>query len=209
MEYHVFAVWDFMSLIKTLQHEACPSTKLWVPTRGNRSHIARIINEIVLCEESDVTPDGKGSISHFDLYLQAMTEIGANTTPILSFIETLEWDLIPEGAYQFVSSTMHTIDQGPHCVAASFCYGRETVIPDMFKRILRQLNISALDAPKFYYYLQRHVEVDGEDHGPKAEMLLDFFCENDPIKALQAEKAAIEAIQARVKLFDHIESNVL
>lgn len=209
MKYHVFAVWDFMSLVKTLQHDACPSTTMWFPTKGTRSDVARLINEIVLGEESDITPDGKGSISHFDLYLQAMTEVGADTGPILHFLETRDFNTIPDGARQFVESTFKTIEQGPHCAAASFCYGRETVIPAMFKRLLYQLNVSVLDAPKFHYYLERHIHLDGEDHGPKAEMMISYFCNNDPIKAIQAEKAAIEAIQARVKLFDHIESNVL
>lgn len=209
MEHHVFAVWDFMSLIKSLQHAACPSTNFWVPTNSTRSSIARTINEIVLCEESDLTPDGKSSISHFDLYLQAMEEVGANTEAIVRFLEAKDFAVIPEPSRAFVKTTFHTIDQGPHCVAASFCYGRETIIPAMFKRILRQLNISSLDAPKFYYYLERHIEVDGDDHGPKAQMLVEYFCKNDPFKALWAEKAAIEAINARIKLFDHIESLVL
>lgn len=209
MEHHVFAVWDFMSLIKSLQHAACPSTDFWTPTIGTRSAIARTINEIVLCEESDLTPDGKSSISHFDLYLQAMEEVGANTDAIVGFLKTKDFNIIPEPSREFVQTTFATIKQGPHCAAASFCYGRETIIPTMFKRILRQLNISSLDAPKFYYYLERHIEVDGEDHGPKSQMLVEYFCDNDPIKALRAEKAAIEAINARIKLFDHIESLVL
>lgn len=209
MEHHVFAVWDFMSLIKTLQHNVCPSTELWMPTKGTRSPIARMINEIVLCEESDLTPDGKGSISHFDLYLQAMMEVGANTSNIIEFLDTRDNTIIPTPAFQFIQSTFKTIEQGPHCAASSFCYGRETVIPTMFKRILRQLNISAVEAPKFHYYLERHIQVDGEDHGPKAEKLVEYFCDNDPIKAFQAEKAAIDAINARIKLFDQIESLVL
>jgi len=209
MEHHVFAVWDFMSLIKTLQHAACPSTDFWVPTTGNRSAVARTINEIVLCEESDLTPDGKSSISHFDLYLQAMEEVGADTSAIVEFLKTKDFNAMPEPSRDFVQVTFATIKQGPHCAAASFCYGRETIIPAMFKRILRQLNISSIDAPKLHYYLERHIEVDGEDHGPKSQMLVEHFCNNDPIKALWAEKAAIEAINARIKLFDHIESLVL
>lgn len=209
MEHHVFAVWDFMSLIKTLQHEVCPSTKFWVPTKGNRSSVARMINEIILCEESDITPDGQGSLSHFDLYLQAMMEIGADTSKVFTFLETLNYEVMSSCSAEFVKTTFEAIDKGPHCAAASFCYGRETIIPTMFKRILGQLNISSLDAPKFYYYLERHIQVDGEDHGPKAELMLEYFCENDPLKVFEAEKAAINAINARIKLFDEIEFLVL
>jgi hypothetical protein len=216
MKYHVFAVWDFMSLLKTMQHNVVPSSNFWLPTEGTRSDIARMINEIVLCEESDISPDGKSSISHFDLYLQAMLEIGADTTPIRNYLESVskfkthtECSFVPEISMDFVSSTFDAINRGPHCAAASFCYGRETVIPSMFKRILRQINISNTDAPKFHYYLERHIQVDGEDHGPMAEKLVNYFCKDDPFLIHEAEQTAIEAIQARIRLFDGIECILL
>jgi len=213
MKYHVFAVWDFMSLLKTIQHNVVPSGNLWLPSQGTRSDIARLINEIVLCEESDISPDGKSSISHFDLYLQAMLEVGADTDPIKTYLnqvaENGNISQCPEVVREFVESTFDAIRRGPHCAAASFCYGRETVIPSMFIRLLRQINISNTDAPKFHYYLERHIQVDGEDHGPMSENLVNYFCKNDPFLIHEAEQAAIDAITARIKLFDRIESLLL
>jgi hypothetical protein len=213
MKYHVFAVWDFMSLLKTIQHNVVPSGNLWLPTQGTRSDIARLINEIVLCEESDISPDGQSSISHFDLYLQAMLEVGADTDPIKTYLnqvkETGNISECSEVVREFVESTFDAIRRGPHCAAASFCYGRETVIPSMFIRLLRQINISNTDAPKFHYYLERHIQVDGEDHGPMSENLVNYFCKNDPFLIHEAEQAAIDAITARIKLFDRIESLLL
>jgi hypothetical protein len=213
MKYHVFAVWDFMSLLKTIQHNVVPSGNLWLPSQGTRSDIARLINEIVLCEESDISPDGKSSISHFDLYLQAMLEVGADTDPIKTYLnqvaENGNISECPEVVREFVESTFDAIRRGPHCAAASFCYGRETVIPSMFIRLLRQINISNTDAPKFHYYLERHIQVDGEDHGPMSENLVNYFCKNDPFLIHEAEQAAIDAITARIKLFDRIESLLL
>jgi hypothetical protein len=213
MKYHVFAVWDFMSLLKTIQHNVVPSGNLWLPSQGTRSDIARLINEIVLCEESDISPDGKSSISHFDLYLQAMLEVGADTDPIKTYLnqvaENGNISECPEVVREFVESTFEAIRRGPHCAAASFCYGRETVIPSMFIRLLRQINISNTDAPKFHYYLERHIQVDGEDHGPMSENLVNHFCKNDPFLIHEAEQAAIDAITARIKLFDRIESLLL
>src|SRR5210317_819814 len=87
MQHHVYAVWDFMSLLKTCQNAVVPSTKVWLPSKGTRSDVARMINEIVLCEESDTTPDKSGNISHFDLYLQAMLEVGADIEEISAFVE--------------------------------------------------------------------------------------------------------------------------
>ena len=213
MKYHVFAVWDFMSLLKTIQHNVVPSGNLWLPSQGTRSDIARLINEIVLCEESDISPDGKSSISHFDLYLQAMLEVGADTDLIKTYlnqvVENGNISDCPEVVREFVESTFEAIRRGPHCAAASFCYGRETVIPSMFIRLLRQINISNTDAPKFHYYLERHIQVDGEDHGPMSENLVNYFCKNDPFLIHEAEQAAIDAITARIKLFDRIESLLL
>jgi hypothetical protein len=209
MENHVFAVWDFMSLLKTLQNNIVPSSNLWLPTYENRSDIARMINEIVLCEETDVSFDGKSAISHFDLYLQAMMEIGADTTKITEYLNqvkvTGEIGGTPTAVQDFVNNTFDAINKGPHCAAASFAYGRETVIPSMFKRILTQINIFESDAPKFHYYLERHIQVDGEEHGPASEHLVNFFCKNDPKLIYEAEKTAIQAIQARIKLFDNIQ----
>lgn len=216
MEHHVFAVWDFMSLLKTMQHNIVPSGNIWLPTAGTRSNIARTINEIVLCEESDISPDGNSSISHFDLYLQAMLEIGADTMPIRNYLDSVgkfnthvECSYSSPIAMEFVNSTFKAIDRGVHCTAASFCYGRETVIPSMFKRILRQINISNTDAPKFHYYLERHIQVDGDDHGPMSENLVNYFCKDDPFLVYEAEQSAIDAIKARIKLFDGIESILL
>lgn len=209
MQYHVFAVWDFMSLLKTMQHNVVPTSTLWIPTSGTRSQIARMINEIVLCEETDLAPDGT-SMSHFDLYLQAMMEVDADVTPIRNYLNKVQttgvtWGA-PEIADEFIQSTFKAIRGGPHTAAASFCYGRETVIPSMFKRILKQINISNTDAPKFHYYLQRHIEVDGDTHGPMSENLVNYFCKDDPFLIHEAEQAAIEAIKARILFFDRIET---
>lgn len=210
MKYHVFAVWDFMSLLKTLQHATVPTSQLWLPTQGTRSDIARTINEIVLCEETDISPDGTSSISHFDLYLQAMFEVDADTIPIREYLSKVEkqgvhWGA-PEIVSEFIETTFKAIRRGPHCAAASFCYGRETVIPSMFKRILTQIQLSETEAPKFHYYLERHIQVDGEEHGSMSENLVNYFCKNDPILIHEAEQAAIEAIQARIQLFNKIEN---
>ena len=217
MENHVFAVWDFMSLTKSLQHSIVPSGVIWVPTDENRSDAARLVNEIILCEETDLSIDGNSYISHFDLYKMAMIEVGADIEKIDDFIEQVKKHGYPEflsvlydekiwNALDFVKSTMKTIEMGPHCVAASFCYGRETILPSLFRRIIRQLNINSLDAPRFHYYLDRHVHVDSNEHGPGAEKIVEILCKNDPKLICEAENSAIEAIKARIKFFDAIEN---
>ena len=78
MEHHVFAVWDFMSLLKSMQRQLTCVRVPWVPTGPTGSR--RLINDIVLVEDSDEL--GGGFISHFELYLNAMTQAGANRTAI-------------------------------------------------------------------------------------------------------------------------------
>jgi hypothetical protein len=217
MQNHVFAVWDFMSLAKSLQNTIAPSAGPWVPTRYTRSNLARQINEIILAEESDSDNSG-GYICHFDVYRQAMFELGANLTSIDNFVETVSYkgvsyalnnSNISVAAKNFVTSTFEFIDTNkPHVIAAAFAFGRESVIPSMFRSITTQLHLSSLAAPKLFYYLNRHIEIDGDDHGPAAINMISELCDNDPIKFCEAESAAISAINHRIKFWDEVEKMI-
>lgn len=216
MEHHVFAVWDFMSLAKALQEHVCPSGVVWVPNRRIRS-CGRFINEIILGEESDVDPNG-GYISHFDLYCQAMLEIGADIKPVTKFLDmvtihgidyALDNASIPEPSRQFMKSTFDIIKRNKaHEIASAFSFGRESVIPDMFRRLVSQLDINNINAPRFIFYLDRHIEVDSEDHGPAALSLIQELCDYQPIKIIEAETAAVEAIRARIHFWDRVEEQL-
>ena len=214
MEHHVYAVWDFMSLIKALQHHVCPSTECWVPTRWTRAGLARIINEIVLGEESDIDMGGKGSITHHDLYAQAMLEVGANGRKFESFIErvrnlgfndAMENAAVPPASASFMKTTFSFIHtREPHVIAGAFAFGRETLIPGMFQSLLNQMQITAHDAPKFHYYLKRHIDLDGDEHGPAAIYMVETLCEHDPVKIHEAEQAALMSLDARIRLWDRV-----
>jgi hypothetical protein len=217
MTNHIFAVWDFMTLAKNVQHSIVPSGGIWIPGSNNRSEAARLINEIILCEETDEAPD-TGYMSHFDLYLMAMLEVGADISHITKFIDNIkktgnpvysDFESVVSPALKFVRHTLGTLEKGPHCVAASFCYGREDVIPGMFTRIVNQLDITNIDAPKFHYYLDRHIEVDGDHHGDASKRIVEILCEDDPKKIHEAENAACDAIKARMQFFDEIERLIL
>ncbi|QBF24549.1 DUF3050 domain-containing protein [Pseudomonas tructae] len=212
METHVFAVWDFMSLTKRLQHELTCIQLPWLPPLDPCA--ARLINEIVLGEESDDRL-GQGHYSHFELYLDAMREVGASTTVIERFVSlqregvgytsALQRSGASEAARHFVCNTLQTALEAPaHSVAAAFLHGRESVIPGMFQRILDDWGITGEQAPTFRYYLQRHIEVDSEDHGPAAEALLARLVKDDPVKQNQVLEAAIAAIDSRIALWDRL-----
>jgi len=203
--------------LKFLQNAIVPTTVPWVPTAMTRTSNARLINEIVFGEESDLAPGG-GSQSHFDLYCQSMMEIGADTVPINEFIDTVRTvsvgsalclRSVPAESAAFVQSTFDFINsKKPHVVAAAFCFGRETLITTMFSVLLAQLRIPRSQAPRFYYYLERHIEIDGEAHGPASMNLIETLCEQDPVRIVEAEQAAVAAIRARIALWDGVLARI-
>jgi hypothetical protein len=210
MEAHVFAVWDFMSLTKRLQQELTCTQLPWLPPKDPKA--ARLINEIVLGEESDDHLN-QGHYSHFELYLDAMREVGACTARVERFVklqtEGLHYETALErvdadkAASRFVRDTLNTAINAPaHSVAAAFLHGRESVIPQMFQRILDDWGITAQEAPTFRYYLERHIEVDSEDHGPAAESLLARLVDNDEQREREVYDAAIAAVESRIALWD-------
>jgi len=212
MEAHVFAVWDFMSLLKSLQQKLTCTTIPWMPPKNREA--ARFINEIVVGEETDEIETGK-YISHFELYLEAMEEAGADTASIKRFLEVfsltgsyteaLKVTEAAESVRHFVHTTMSFCALAPHEVAAAFLYGREDIIPEMFHRILASSGLS--DPSRFRKlkrYLERHIEVDGDSHGPMARRLMVSLCGEDPEKWHQAARVAQAALRERQDLWDGV-----
>lgn len=216
MEQHVFAVWDFMSLLKRLQRHAAGCELPWVPPVD--ISVARFINEIVLGEECD--RDGAGGyLSHFELYLNAMSNISADRTGIDQLIAGLRdgadfatvWSRIPKTASTgaFVDTTINLALHGQvHEVAASFCYGREEVIPDMFSRLVPKIKASDLPVDDVVYYLERHIELDGDEHGALARGLVEALIGDSETKLTEAIAAATKAIEARIELWNGILAEI-
>jgi hypothetical protein len=209
MEHHVWCVWDFMSLAKYLQSKIAPSSYPWFPTTATRTLATRAINEIILGEESDLGTDGNSYCSHFDLYLMAMYEIGADTSAIEAFVnkQELDYSVIPEPSRSFVQSTFETISAGSHQVAASFAYAREDLIPAMFRSLLGQLDANKTLYPKMWYYLDRHVTLDGEEHFAMAQSIVEHFC-TTPRQCHEAEQAALQSIKARHIFVDAVFNKI-
>ena len=217
MEHHVFSVWDFMSLLKYLQHAIAPATCPWLPV-GSPS-VRRFINEIVLEEESDIGlpgPNGEQTYaSHFELYCQAMSEVGADPTAALQFVgiagregaaAALACGIAPAPSQRFMQATFGFIATGkPHVVAAAFSLGREQVIPGMFRSLLKEMQISKTEAPAFHYYLERHIHLDEDHHGPLSLLMLNELCAGDAAKLKEAEHAARAAIRARIEFWDGVQ----
>ena len=217
MEDHVFAVWDFMSLLKALQRKLCCVDQAWVPPKNSKA--CRLINEIVLAEESDEDGEG-GFASHFELYLRAMESCGASTEKVRRFLEAishgqpvtqaLENACVSDSVRTFVSRTFHIIEHAElGDIAAEFAFGRENLLPDLFRKIVDEIDQqhpSGLE--RFRYYLDRHIELDGDEHGGLAEDLVMQCCGANDALWRSAEHTAVESLIARGQLWDGISQKL-
>lgn len=216
--YHVFAVWDFMSLLKSLQQNLTCTTTPWMPV--GTANTRYLINEIVLGEESDVDELGNRT-SHFELYLKAMQQLDSDTNVIeqllvyiangVDVITAMNKLNMPDAIKEFVGFTFDIIQNQPvHVQAAVFTFGREDLIPDMFIGLVSDLSASHPEQiSTLKYYLERHIEVDGGHHSHLATQMVVELCGNDAIKWQQATEAAITALQKRKLLWDAIANKLV
>ncbi|TSD67513.1 DUF3050 domain-containing protein [Inquilinus sp. KBS0705] len=217
MQHHLFAVWDFMSLLKALQQNLTCTSLPWMPV-GN-ANTRYLINEIVTGEESDVDHTGRRT-SHFELYIQAMEQAGADTSGIVSLFYQLSkyTDVttalknadIPIAAYNFVKHTFEVIATNKSFLqAAVFTFGREDLIPGMFIEMVKKLNGQLPGKVEILlYYLERHIEVDGDHHSQLAYQMTAELCGDDENKWIEATTAVKQALQARIALWDGILTNI-
>jgi hypothetical protein len=206
-----------MSLLKGLQRRLCSVEVPWVPPANQRG--CRLINEIVLAEESD--EDGHGGFaSHFDLYHRSMVQCGADTSVIDRFLNelrvgttvlpALETSGVPDPARKFVQQTFRILDSNNLvAIASAFTFGREDLLPDVFQRIVDRLNSEAGGRlEEFKYYLIRHIGLDGDEHGPMATQLMRSLCGDAPTLWEVAGRTAEECLRARLELWDGIHSAI-
>jgi hypothetical protein len=223
LQHHVFAVWDFMSLLKSLQNELTCVQVPWIP-KGNPL-TRRLINEIVLAEETDQDEEGNAK-SHFELYIEAMNDCNADISKITYLIQLLrEWKSVRTALSQidiatsikeFVSFSFDVIEtKKAHKIAVVFTFGREDLIPDMFTSILRDMKSSSENSEedeesikKLVYYFDRHIELDGDHHSHMSIQMIKELCGDDETKWNDAIEISKIALQKRIDLWDGILAEI-
>ncbi len=221
MEHHVFAVWDFMCLLKELNSRIVTTRAPWLPPVD--AYSAHLINRILLEEETDRTEDGKTYCSHFELYLQAMQAIGANTQLIQNFlyrlsqgemlIQAAESCQLPSAIQQFIHTTFGFFSRNTHIIAAAFVYGREAITSSLFTPLVRQLELNIPSEQKYklkplLYYLNRHIHLDDAEHLPLALQMLINIANGDPKKWDEIVIHAQLALEARLNFLTEIQRKI-
>lgn len=219
LENHIYAVWDFMSLLKALQSKLTCTVTPWMPV-GN-PQIRYLINEIVVAEETDVAFDGSRQ-SHFEMYIDAMQQCGASTIEIEEFLQncketqnifvSIKQSNLHSNVKSFLDFTFRVIEEGkPHNIAAAFTFGREDLIPSMFTEILKnfQTNFPETDLSKLIYYFERHIELDADEHGPMAMQMITELCGDSEVKWKEVEEVSKLALEKRIGLWDAIQEQMM
>jgi hypothetical protein len=218
MQHHVYAVWDFMSILKSLQNNLTETNVPWFPKGSPNTRF--LINEIVVGEESDIDSEGVRK-SHFEMYLDAMIQAKTDTTHILTFCDTLKKSNsltesfstanTPKSAQTFVEFSFETINTNKdYLQAAIFTFGREDLIPNMFYSLVSELNERFPNTiTKLKYYLDRHIEVDGDHHSHLAIEMVEELCGNDKAKWDESLLYIIRSLEQRKKLWDGVLESIL
>jgi hypothetical protein len=218
VENHVYAVWDFMSLLKALQNKLTCTTTPWFASENPETRY--LINEIVLAEESDLTLEGE-RLSHFEMYVKAMKSCGAQTTELDTFLKqvvatknvfiAIKQSNLHPNVKAFLDFTFRVIEEGKtHKIAAAFTFGREDLIPTMFTEILKnfQENFPDTDLSQLIYYFERHIELDADEHSPMAMRMITALCQDDAQKWREVEETSMLALEKRIGLWDAIEEKI-
>lgn len=213
MNHHVYAVCDFMILLKSLQRELTSIAPVWVP-KGDPT-VRRFINMLVLEEETDVDENGNYA-SHFELYHSAMKQALCDTTVVEQFIraadsgQKFEYILkilnIPEAAKEFMRTTWDIVEkEETSTIAVVFAFSREEIIPDMFRRFVAQLHNQMPDQlSELLFYLERHIHLDEDEHHPMSRRMCEVLCGDDEKKWQKGYEALTRALIARRKLWDGV-----
>lgn len=217
MEHHVFAVWDFMSLAKALQLHL-DATQV-IEKQTDNSKILGFVNGILTGGETD--PNKKEIVlSHLEMYLELMDEIGANTTNIKKLIassaagldihEAMQIAQLTDEQQRILNFTQTIIATNEiHKIAVAATLVPEGMISNRFLKILKETEErDNLLVPKFKNYLNRYKAIDGNDYGLLSLEMVTHFCDSDGKKWVDILDIAMKTLSHRIYLWDAIVDEI-
>lgn len=208
-EHHVFAVWGSMSLLKVLQQQLTNTKIPWSPVPN--PVLARLINEMVLTEESGINEQGLAQ-SHFEMYVDAMQEIGADTSQIHQFVQliyagaTVDYAMnqikIDRKISHFIVYIFNIIKTGKtHLIAASLILSRTDIPSKIFLEILTD---TEQDAHKWKYCLTHHAEFNPGQYGTSSLELIAELCGKNKKDWQEVIEVAKHALNQKIILWNRI-----
>ena len=216
MTYQVWCVWDFMCLAKSVQIGIGCYSVPWIPPKN--PSLVSLMGEIIRGEESDVGPGGEEA-SHFEIFIQAMDECGAESTKIKAFIDHVGAGTevlsamravdAPPAAQAFVSQTLAFCSSSIAARIGAFSLGREELVPRMLSTLINRLDPSQKRFKTFDWYLRRHISLDATNHAPKIAEIFRQFVGSDPALREEGLEAGLAAIRARCTYLDALEEQIL
>jgi hypothetical protein len=216
--YHIFLVWDYMSLLKSLQTQLTCTQTPWKPVQS--PYIRYLVNSLVLKEESDLGADGEYA-SHYEMYRNAMQAMKADTglmDNLMAHIETdmpvikaIELSNIPGPVKDFLEYTFWVVQKTSlHEQAAVLCYGREGFGHQLiYQRAVALQQNHAEELNPFLYYLRHKNEINEKYHSQLSAILLEQLCGTDEKKWHEATQAANQSLRNRIRLFDYIHEKIV
>lgn len=215
MRYHVWCVWDFMALLKSVQIGLGSFSTAWLPARD--AELLNLVNSIVSEEELDTGPDGR-RLSHFEAYVEAMRELDVSTAEIESFVQQLRRGVgvtdamyaagAPAASIEFVTSTIGFCALPLHQRVAAFTLGREELVPHLLQQIRQHAWFESQRGGYFTWYVDRHIELDLAEHGPKSVALASGVIGDDPTRRHEALTTGLDALIARRRYLDAIARDI-
>ena len=213
MGLHVYAVWDFMHLLKGLRQAV----------GQHHPELINLVDELITEEEIDHLPidlGGPAELSHFEIYVRAMREIGSPTRDNIaktkfdgmhgrSLKNILADPTVPEASREFMKNTQEVLKDGrPEVVASAYTYGRELLVPKLFSELRNRLIERQLPCPTLNWYLERHISLDGETHGPLATQLVEELTRTEPRAKRRIEAVKKKTLEARERFWFKISEAI-
>ena len=210
VEHHVICVWAYNFLLRQIHQEV---VALVHPLNSQAQKEAiRLVSKIILEEEVEEQHDGS-LLSHLEIYLEAMQDLGADISPVVCFFD------MQEAGYTWQEALKHANFSAPvalyarkisrlaqqpiHERAAALFYEGEPYIPDSFLEQLGQMGTKA-KVNRLLDYFERHIEGLKRPGFSASGRLVEIFCGDNELLNEDAEKAAEQAMKNRIELWDHL-----